>query len=349
MKGGRGQKGRLPRSASRPTTNRLVSIRMRRMTLRPRQQLRRSKARSIPRHLSALPSRPHRLPVWLMPRQRHRTEPLAMRGRLKLQRRPPSRSSSMYGARAAAAPKSGAVSGARPNGSARARAAVGCQPRMQRRRSAPSQRRMPPSRALRQLRQLQPCLVAHVDSGVSSGANGTTAASDGRKIIVLSIVLNVTVIVQNARAASGHISSRREPTTRIVATMPRIASARSRSTQTRHLPSLRPSRPSLRQTPRSAAEAASLVSADRQRIDRWLWNARIVRTRSAAAALTGVGYVRVNGVRVAAPGRDVKRGDVVTVALDGGVRVLKVTGLASRRGNAAAALRLYEDLSKPRE
>ena len=91
------------------------------------------------------------------------------------------------------------------------------------------------------------------------------------------------------------------------------------------------------------------MSADRQRIDRWLWNARIVRTRSAAAALAGVGYVRVNGVRVAAPSRDVKCGDVVTVALDGGVRVLKVTGLALRRGNAAAALRLYEDLSKPRE
>jgi ribosome-associated heat shock protein Hsp15 len=86
------------------------------------------------------------------------------------------------------------------------------------------------------------------------------------------------------------------------------------------------------------------VSADRQRIDRWLWNARIVRTRSAAASLAIVGYVRVNGVRVAAPGRDVKCGDVVTVALDGGVRVLKVTGLASRRGNAAAAAQLYEDL-----
>jgi len=86
------------------------------------------------------------------------------------------------------------------------------------------------------------------------------------------------------------------------------------------------------------------VSADRQRIDRWLWNARIVRTRSAAASLAIVGYVRVNGVRVAAPGRDVKCGDVVTVALDGGVRVLKVTGVASRRGNAAAAARLYEDL-----
>jgi len=92
------------------------------------------------------------------------------------------------------------------------------------------------------------------------------------------------------------------------------------------------------------------VSPDRQRIDRWLWNARIVRTRSAAASLAIVGHVRVNGVRVAAPGRDVKCGDVVTVALDGGVRVLKVIGLAPRRGNAAAAAQLYEDLgnSPPR-
>ena len=86
------------------------------------------------------------------------------------------------------------------------------------------------------------------------------------------------------------------------------------------------------------------MSPDRQRIDRWLWNARIVRTRSAAASLAIVGHVRVNGVRVAAPGRDVKCGDVVTVALDGGVRVLKVIGLAPRRGNAAAASQLYEDL-----
>ena len=86
------------------------------------------------------------------------------------------------------------------------------------------------------------------------------------------------------------------------------------------------------------------MSPDRQRIDRWLWNARIVRTRSAAASLAIVGHVRVNGVRVAAPGRDVKCGDVVTVALHGGVRVLKVIGLAPRRGNAAAASQLYEDL-----
>lgn len=88
------------------------------------------------------------------------------------------------------------------------------------------------------------------------------------------------------------------------------------------------------------------MSADRQRIDRWLWNARIVRTRSAAASLAIAGRVRVNGVRVVAPGRDVKYGDVVTVALNGGVRVLKVSGLVLRRGNAAAAAQLYEELGK---
>jgi ribosome-associated heat shock protein Hsp15 len=88
------------------------------------------------------------------------------------------------------------------------------------------------------------------------------------------------------------------------------------------------------------------VSAELQRIDRWLWNARIVRTRSAAAALAIVGHVRVNGVRVVAPGRDVKCGDVITVALDSGVRVLKVTGLAPRRGNAAAASLLYEEIGE---
>jgi ribosome-associated heat shock protein Hsp15 len=87
------------------------------------------------------------------------------------------------------------------------------------------------------------------------------------------------------------------------------------------------------------------VSDDGQRIDRWLWNARVVRTRTAAAALVVAGHVRVNGNRVVAPGRNVKCGDVVTVALYGGVRVLKVTGMALRRGNAAAASLVYEELS----
>jgi len=82
----------------------------------------------------------------------------------------------------------------------------------------------------------------------------------------------------------------------------------------------------------------------RQRIDRWLWHARLVRTRGAAAALAGGGFFRVNGARINAPGRMVRTGDVITVALDGGVRVVKVTGFVERRGPARTAAALYEDL-----
>ena len=88
-----------------------------------------------------------------------------------------------------------------------------------------------------------------------------------------------------------------------------------------------------------------MPTEDRQRVDRWLWHARLVRTRGEAAALADAGYVRVNGARIAAPSRQVRTGDVVTVALDRTVRVLKVRGFVERRGPADAAQTLYEDLT----
>lgn len=95
--------------------------------------------------------------------------------------------------------------------------------------------------------------------------------------------------------------------------------------------------------------AAETLNLDRQRIDKWLWHARVVRTRSAAAALAASGHVRVNGMRIAAPARAIRPGDVVTVALDRTIRVLKVAGFAERRGSAGIARHLYEDLSPPPE
>lgn len=83
---------------------------------------------------------------------------------------------------------------------------------------------------------------------------------------------------------------------------------------------------------------------DRQRIDKWLWHARLVRTRGAAAALADAGYVRVNGTRIDAPSRTVRPGDVITVALERNVRVLKVTGFRERRGPAGTGETLYEEL-----
>ena len=84
---------------------------------------------------------------------------------------------------------------------------------------------------------------------------------------------------------------------------------------------------------------------DRQRIDKWLWHARVVRTRRAAAELVTSGHVRLNGQRVAAASHPVRTGDVATIALDRAVRLLKVVGFAERRGNAEAARALYEDLT----
>jgi ribosome-associated heat shock protein Hsp15 len=86
---------------------------------------------------------------------------------------------------------------------------------------------------------------------------------------------------------------------------------------------------------------------NRQRIDRWLWHARVVRTRALAANLAASGHVRLNGQRVSAPGRAVRIGDVLTVALPSAVRVLRVAGFSLRRGGAPEAMRLYVDLTPP--
>lgn len=86
---------------------------------------------------------------------------------------------------------------------------------------------------------------------------------------------------------------------------------------------------------------------DRQRIDKWLWHVRVVSTRSSAAALCTSGLVRINGARIDTSSRPVRPGDVITVALDRNVRVLKVAGFAERRGSAEIARALYEDLTPP--
>jgi ribosome-associated heat shock protein Hsp15 len=86
---------------------------------------------------------------------------------------------------------------------------------------------------------------------------------------------------------------------------------------------------------------------DRQRIDKWLWHARVVRTRTAAAALVTGGEVRLNGRRNNSASQAVRVGDVITVSLDRAVRVLKVIGFAERRGAPNTIQSLFEDLSLP--
>lgn len=83
---------------------------------------------------------------------------------------------------------------------------------------------------------------------------------------------------------------------------------------------------------------------DKQRLDKWLWHARVVKARTSAASLVESGHVRINGVREKSPGHAVKAGDVLTISLDRGVRLMKVIGFSERRGDASAARVLYEDL-----
>ena len=93
---------------------------------------------------------------------------------------------------------------------------------------------------------------------------------------------------------------------------------------------------------KTASASAGLTS---QRVDKWLWHARIVRTRSAATALAAAGYVRINGTKAAAS-QPVSKGDVVTVALDRSVQVLAVEGFCERRGGAGQARGLYSQVKK---
>jgi ribosome-associated heat shock protein Hsp15 len=85
--------------------------------------------------------------------------------------------------------------------------------------------------------------------------------------------------------------------------------------------------------------------ASRQRVDRWLYFARVVKSRSLAARLVADGRVRVNRIRIDRPAQPVAAGDVLTIALDRRILVYRVLQSGSRRGPASEARALYEDLS----
>ncbi len=82
-----------------------------------------------------------------------------------------------------------------------------------------------------------------------------------------------------------------------------------------------------------------------QRLDRWLWFTRLVKTRTLAAKFVESGKVRVNSVRITKPARTVRAGDVITATLHRRLHVVKVLSVGERRGPASEARTLYEDLT----
>lgn len=80
------------------------------------------------------------------------------------------------------------------------------------------------------------------------------------------------------------------------------------------------------------------------RLDIWLFRARFFRSRSLAVAMLAGGVARLNGQRVSKPGALVAAGDVLTFPQGDRIRVVRVLALGLRRGPAAEAQALYQDL-----
>ncbi|MDI7864867.1 RNA-binding S4 domain-containing protein [Rhizobiaceae bacterium n13] len=89
------------------------------------------------------------------------------------------------------------------------------------------------------------------------------------------------------------------------------------------------------------------ASTSRQRIDKWLFFTRMVKSRTIAQSHIQSGHVRINGDRVTQPSAMVKVGDRVELALDRRDVVLVVRDGGTRRGPFEEARLLYEDVSPP--
>jgi ribosome-associated heat shock protein Hsp15 len=84
---------------------------------------------------------------------------------------------------------------------------------------------------------------------------------------------------------------------------------------------------------------------DPVRVDRWLWAARLAKTRSLAAEAVRGGRVHVNG-RATKPGREVRPGDRLEITIASLRRTVIVRATAERRGPARDAALLYEETAE---
>jgi ribosome-associated heat shock protein Hsp15 len=80
------------------------------------------------------------------------------------------------------------------------------------------------------------------------------------------------------------------------------------------------------------------------RIDKYLWFARLAKSRSLAQKMAEEGYIRLNGRRVERAHAAVRAGDLITFAKDGRVRVVRIRRLPVRRGPAPEAQLCYEEI-----
>jgi ribosome-associated heat shock protein Hsp15 len=90
-----------------------------------------------------------------------------------------------------------------------------------------------------------------------------------------------------------------------------------------------------------------MAGSGSQRIDKWLYFARVVKSRSLAQKLATSGRVRIDGEKCGQASESVKPGDVLTITLERRILVYRVLSPGTRRGPAEEARTLYEDMSQP--
>lgn len=88
-----------------------------------------------------------------------------------------------------------------------------------------------------------------------------------------------------------------------------------------------------------------MAEGSSQRLDKFLWFARLTKTRALAQALVHDGHLRIDGRVVDRAHAPVRPGNVLSFPLHGRVRVIRIEALAARRGDAGEARALYIDLS----
>jgi ribosome-associated heat shock protein Hsp15 len=106
-------------------------------------------------------------------------------------------------------------------------------------------------------------------------------------------------------------------------------------------------------TLRAEAKPPSDAQAGAQRIDKWLWIARFLKTRTLAGKFAASGAVRLtrdgDTGRIEKASALVRVGDRLTFMTGERLRVIEVNALGARRGPAAEAKLLYTDYSPPPE
>ncbi|WDR04679.1 RNA-binding S4 domain-containing protein [Devosia rhodophyticola] len=90
-----------------------------------------------------------------------------------------------------------------------------------------------------------------------------------------------------------------------------------------------------------------MSTAGKERLDKFLFYARAIKSRTLAQKTIETGVVRVNGERTTASDHKVGPGDVLTMSLHERILVWRIVATGTRRGPAAEAALLYDDISPP--